>query len=139
MSGAVVEVRRFLEQGGHADTVYKEDYGWDVGPDWLFTKPNDGTTVLNYVATWTDVIGVRRPDGARDVEPRGCGGTVAPIPCQPSGLIPWLIPCSPVRQVRRRPSWWRCCCATAPTCCATTASTSGSRRCTTRSPTAPRT
>jgi len=62
MSGAVVEVRRFLEQGGHADTVYKEDYGWDVGPDWLFTKPNDGTTVLNYVATWTDVIGEKAPE-----------------------------------------------------------------------------
>ena len=57
MSGAVDEVRRFLEQGGYADTVYKSAYGWDVGVDWLFTKPNDGTTVLNYVATWTDVIG----------------------------------------------------------------------------------
>ncbi len=57
MSGAVDEVRRFLEAGGHADTVYKQAYGWDVGPDWLFTKPSDGTTVLNYVATWTDVIG----------------------------------------------------------------------------------
>ena len=57
MSGSVEEVRRFLQQGGHADTVYKSAYGWDVGPDWLFTKPNDGTTVLNYVATWTDVIG----------------------------------------------------------------------------------
>ena len=32
-------MQRFLELGGHADTVYKEDYGWDVGPDWLFTKP----------------------------------------------------------------------------------------------------
>ena len=59
MSGSVDEVRRFLEQGGYADTVYKSAYGWDVGPDWLFTKPNDGTTVLNYVATWTDVIGER--------------------------------------------------------------------------------
>jgi len=59
MSGAVDEVRRFLEQGGYADTVYKSAYGWDVGPDWLFTKPNDGTTVLNYVCTWTDVIGDR--------------------------------------------------------------------------------
>ena len=47
----------FLEMGGHADTVYKSAYGWDVGPDFLFTKPNDGTTVLNYVATWSDVIG----------------------------------------------------------------------------------
>ena len=27
------------------------------GPDWGFTKPTDGITVLNYVATWTDVIG----------------------------------------------------------------------------------
>ena len=57
MAGSVDEVRRFLEQGGYADTVYKSAYGWDVGPDWLFTKPNDGTTVLNYVATWTDIIG----------------------------------------------------------------------------------
>lgn len=57
MSGAVGEVRRFLQQGGHVDTVYKSAYGWDVGPEWLFTKPNDGSTPLNYVATWTDVIG----------------------------------------------------------------------------------
>jgi hypothetical protein len=57
MSGDVGQVRRFLEQGGHADTVYKTAYGWDVGPDWLFTKPSDGITVLNYVATWTDIIG----------------------------------------------------------------------------------
>ena len=52
MSGSVHAVKRFLELGGHADTVYKSAYGWDVGPDYLFTKPNDGTTVLNYVATW---------------------------------------------------------------------------------------
>lgn len=51
------EVARFLQRGGHADTVYKAAYGWEVGPDWLFTKPNEGATVLNYVATWTDVIG----------------------------------------------------------------------------------
>lgn len=57
MSGSVSQVKRFLDLGGHADTVYKADYGWDVGPDYLFTKPNDGTTVLNYVATWSDVIG----------------------------------------------------------------------------------
>ena len=57
MSGDVGQVRRFLELGGHADTVYKNDYGWDVGPDWLFTKPSDGITVLNYVSTWTDIIG----------------------------------------------------------------------------------
>ena len=62
MSGSVDEVRRFLEQGGYADTVYKSAYGWDVGPDWLFTKPNDGTTVLNYVATWTDIIGEKAPE-----------------------------------------------------------------------------
>jgi len=42
--------------------VYKSAYGWDVGPDWLFTKPNDGTTVLNYVATWTDIIGEAAPE-----------------------------------------------------------------------------
>jgi len=59
MSGSVAELRRFLDQGGHADTVYKGAYGWDVGPDWGFTKPTDGITVLNYVATWTDVIGPR--------------------------------------------------------------------------------
>lgn len=57
MSGAVGEVRRFLKHGGHVDTVYKSAYGWDVGPEWLFTKPNEGATPLNYVATWTDVIG----------------------------------------------------------------------------------
>ena len=92
MSGSVGAVRKWLQQGGHADTVYQaraddisaiylgdlnrrfisalyisaiylgylsrqSAYGWDVGPDWLFTRPNDGATVLNYVATWTDVIG----------------------------------------------------------------------------------
>jgi len=57
MSGNVAQVRRFLELGGHADTVYKSAYGWDVGPDVAFTKPADGTTVLNYVATWSDIIG----------------------------------------------------------------------------------
>ena len=56
MSGAVGEVRNILTQGGYADTVYKNAYLWDVGPDWQFTRPADGTTVLNYVATWTDVI-----------------------------------------------------------------------------------
>ena len=44
MSGSIHELERFLSLGGHADTVYKSDYGWDVGPDWTFTKPNDGTT-----------------------------------------------------------------------------------------------
>ena len=39
------------------DTVYKEDYGWDVNPDYLFTKPHNNVTLLNYVATWTDLIG----------------------------------------------------------------------------------
>ena len=57
LSGAVAEVRRFLRHGGHVDTVYKSAYGWDVGPDWLFTRPSEGMTPLNYVATWTDVIG----------------------------------------------------------------------------------
>jgi len=61
MSGSVDEVKRFLASGGYADTVYKSAYGWDVGPDWTFTKPNDGTTVLNYVATWSDVIGETAP------------------------------------------------------------------------------
>jgi len=61
MSGSIHELERFLSLGGHADTVYKSDYGWDVGPDWTFTKPNDGTTVLNYVATWSDVIGETAP------------------------------------------------------------------------------
>ena len=63
MSGSVDQVRRFLELGGHADTVYKSAYGWEVGADWLFTKPNDGATVLNYVSTWTDIIG----DAAVDI------------------------------------------------------------------------
>mmetsp|Transcript_36062 Transcript_36062/g.84222 ORF Transcript_36062/g.84222 Transcript_36062/m.84222 type:complete len:635 (+) Transcript_36062:226-2130(+) len=57
LSGRVEEVRRFLELGGHADTVYKSAYGWDVGAAYSDTKPTDGATVLNYVATWTDVIG----------------------------------------------------------------------------------
>lgn len=65
MSGDVEQVRRFLELGGHADTVYKHAYGWDVGPDWLFTKPSDGITVLNYVATWTDIIGDNAVEIAR--------------------------------------------------------------------------
>jgi len=61
MSGSLHEVRRFLEQGGYADTVYKSAYGWDVGPDYRHTKPNDGTNMLNYVATWSDVIGEAAP------------------------------------------------------------------------------
>jgi len=62
MSGNVQQVQRFLELGGHADTVYKSAYGWDVGPDVAFTKPSDGTTVLNYVATWSDIIGESNAD-----------------------------------------------------------------------------
>lgn len=65
MSGDVGQVKRFLELGGHADTVYKAAYGWDVGPDWLFTKPSDGITVLNYVSTWTDIIGEAAVEIAR--------------------------------------------------------------------------
>ena len=65
MAGSVVEVERFLVQGGHADTVYKSAYGWDVGPDWTFTKPADGMTVLNYLATWSDIIGDAAPEIGR--------------------------------------------------------------------------
>jgi len=57
MSGDVDEVRRFLAHGGYVDCVYKDSYGWDVGPDWRFTQPSKEITPLNYVATWTDVVG----------------------------------------------------------------------------------
>ena len=58
LSGAVAEVRKFLRHGGHVDTVYKSAYGWDVGADYAHARPSDGATPLNYVATWTDVIGL---------------------------------------------------------------------------------
>ena len=74
LSGAVAEVRKFLVHGGHVDTVYKSAYGWDVGADYAHARPNDGATPLNYVATWTDVIGP--PDAAALVAlpPRALGG-----------------------------------------------------------------
>lgn len=50
-------MRRYLEHGGFVDLPYKDAYGWDVGPDWRFTRPSEDITPLNYVATWTDVIG----------------------------------------------------------------------------------
>ena len=53
-----IQVRKFLRHGGHVDTVYKSAYGWDVGADYAHTRPSDGATPLNYVATWTDVIGL---------------------------------------------------------------------------------
>ena len=76
LSGAVAEVRKFLVHGGHVDTVYKSAYGWDVGADYAHARPNDGATPLNYVATWTDVIGP--PDAAALVAlpPRAQGGWV---------------------------------------------------------------
>ena len=57
MGGSVQQVKQFLELGGYADTVYKSAYGWEVNPNFLYTKPNDNTSVLNYVATWSDFIG----------------------------------------------------------------------------------
>ena len=67
MSGSVEQLQRFLEAGGHADTVYKDDYGWEVGPDWLFTKPSNGMTLLNYVATWSAVIDQDRRGASADI------------------------------------------------------------------------
>jgi len=75
-----------LELGGHADTVYKSAYGWDVGPDWLFTKPSDGTTVLNYVATWTDVIGPPAAELVRMLLQAGAD------PRRDDGLEQWFTP-----------------------------------------------
>jgi len=58
LGGNVAQVRRFLETGGWPDIVYKSAYGWEVGASYADTKPEDGHTLLNYVATWTDIIGM---------------------------------------------------------------------------------
>jgi len=67
ISGSVHNLKRYLEMGGYADKVYKPAYGWDefVGADWTHTKPNDGVSFLNYVATWSDVIGEPAVEMAR--------------------------------------------------------------------------
>jgi len=43
------------------DTVYRNDYGWNVGPDYAHTRPTEGMTVLNYVCYWSDVIEASAP------------------------------------------------------------------------------
>mgnify|MGYP000894003495 CR=1 FL=1 len=30
----------------YADTVYKNEYGWKVGPEYMHVKPADGMTIL---------------------------------------------------------------------------------------------
>ena len=65
MAGKVGAVRRFLALGGYADTVYKNDYGWKVGPEYMYTKPTDGMTILNYVCYFADEIEEAAPDIGR--------------------------------------------------------------------------
>ena len=65
MAGKVGAVRRFLDRGGYADTVYKNDYGWKVGPEYMHTKPTDGMTILNYVCYFADEIDDAAPEIGR--------------------------------------------------------------------------
>jgi len=86
MSGDVDEVRAYLEQGGHVDATYKELYGWDVGPEWRFTQPSQDVTLLNYVATWTDVIGAPAPELVQLLLEHGAD------PRRDDGLEKWYLP-----------------------------------------------
>ena len=75
-----IQVRKFLRHGGHVDTVYKSAYGWDVGADYAHTRPSDGATPLNYVATWTDVIGLTDAAALVGAAPSSTGLRVGPNP-----------------------------------------------------------
>lgn len=58
LGGSVDGVQLYLESGGVVDAFYREEMGWEgVGSDWAWTRPNMGTTPLNYAATMSDVIG----------------------------------------------------------------------------------
>ena len=49
----------------YADTVYKNEYGWKVGPEYMHAKPTDGMTILNYLCFRADLIDAAAPELGR--------------------------------------------------------------------------